>query len=154
MQVSNEELKDAWQGLDNDLKKSLERAYERIKKFHECEMPNSFILKGKYGESVQRRWMPVNKAGLYIPGGRAAYPSTVLMNAIPAKVAGVKEISMTSPGNKNGVVNKTVLAAYLSGIDKVLIEEPKQLSIAFGTNKTKLMLFQGQAISLSQPLKS
>ena len=138
MQVSNEELKDAWQGLDNDLKKSLERAYERIKKFHECEMPNSFILKGKYGESVQRRWMPVNKAGLYIPGGRAAYPSTVLMNAIPAKVAGVKEISMTSPGNKNGVVNKTVLAAaYLSGIDKVFRIGGAQAigALAFGTQQ-------------------
>ena len=82
--------------------------------------------------------MPVKKAGLYIPGGRAAYPSTVLMNAVPAKVAGVKEISMVSPGNKNGEINQTVLAAaYLSGIDKVFRIGGAQAigALAFGTKQ-------------------
>ena len=138
MQVSTKDLKNAWEETDHHLKKSLEIAYQRIKKFHEKEIPQSFTINGKHGESVQRRWMPVKNAGLYIPGGRAAYPSTVLMNAIPAKVAGVKEISMVSPGNQKGIINKTVLAAaYLSGIDKVFRIGGAQAigALAFGTNQ-------------------
>ena len=140
MRISNEDLKDAWEKTENELKKSLENAYKRIRKFHEKEIPASFALKGEYGETVQRRWMPVKYAGLYVPGGRAAYPSTVLMNAIPAKVAGVKEICMVSPGNKNGIINKTVLAAaYLSGIDKVFRIGGAQAigALAFGTRQIK-----------------
>jgi histidinol dehydrogenase len=86
---------------------------------------------------VQRRWRPVKRAGIYIPGGRAAYPSTVLMNAIPASVAGVGEIIMVSPGNNEGKINKTVLAAaYLSGINKVFRIGGAQAigALAFGTN--------------------
>ena len=98
MQVSANDLKDAWDEIDENLKRSLELAYKRIKKFHEKEIPSSFTLKGEHGDTVQRRWKPVKNAGIYIPGGRAAYPSTVLMNAIPAKVAGVQEIIMVSPG--------------------------------------------------------
>ena len=138
MQVSAYDLRNAWEVIDKNLKKSLEIAYERIKKFHEKEIPTSFTIKGKHGDSVQRRWMPVKKAGLYIPGGRAAYPSTVLMNAIPAKVAGVKEILMVSPGNSKGIINKTVLAAaYLSGIDKVFRIGGAQAigALAFGTKQ-------------------
>ena len=120
MQIDTIELKKAWNETNSGLKKALEIAYERIKKFHEKEIPRSFSLKGEHGDSVQRRWRPVKSAGLYIPGGRAAYPSTVLMNAIPAKVAGVKEIIMVSPGNQKGLINKTVLAAaHLAGIKKV-----------------------------------
>ena len=138
MQVSNKALKEAWEKTDNNLKRSLENAYERIKKFHEKEIPNSFTIKGEHGESVQREWKPVKKAGLYIPGGRAAYPSTVLMNAIPAKVAGVKEISIVSPGNSRGIINETVLAAaYLSGIDKVFRIGGAQAigALAYGTKQ-------------------
>ncbi len=138
MQLSTEDLKHAWNETDHHLKKSLEVAYQRIKKFHEKEIPESFTLIGEHGESVQRRWMPVKSAGLYIPGGRAAYPSTVLMNAIPAKVAGVKEILMVSPGDAKGLVNKTVLAAaYLSGIDKVFRIGGAQAigALAFGTKQ-------------------
>ena len=138
MQISAYDLRNAWEVIDKNLKKSLEIAYERIKKFHEKEIPTSFTIKGKHGDSVQRRWMPVKKAGLYIPGGRAAYPSTVLMNAIPAKVAGVKEILMVSPGNSKGIINKTVLAAaYLSGIDKVFRIGGAQAigALAFGTKQ-------------------
>jgi len=120
MQVSANDLKDAWDEIDNNLKRSLVVAHERIQKFHEKEIPQSFTIKGEHGDTVQRRWRPVKNAGIYIPGGRAAYPSTVLMNAIPARVAGVKEIIMVSPGNKEGEINKTVLAAaHLSGIKKV-----------------------------------
>ncbi len=138
MQVCSKDLKNAWDNTDHNLKKSLKIAHQRIQKFHEKEIPESFTIKGEHGESVQRRWMPVSSAGLYIPGGRAAYPSTVLMNAIPAKVAGVNEISMVSPGNSKGMINKTVLAAaYLCGIDKVFRIGGAQAigALAFGTNQ-------------------
>ena len=97
MQVSAKELKTAWDETDHHLRKSLEVAHQRIKRFHDKEIPESFTIYGEHGDSVQRRWTPVKTAGIYIPGGRASYPSTVLMNAIPAKVAGVKEILMVSP---------------------------------------------------------
>ena len=138
MQVSSNDLKDAWEKIDGDLKRSLELDYKIIKKFHETEIPSSFTLKGEHGDTVQRRWKPVKNAGIYIPGGRAAYPSTVLMNAIPAKVAGVQEILMVSPGNREGAINKTVLAAaHLSGINKVYRIGGAQAigALAFGTNQ-------------------
>ena len=138
MQVSTNELRDAWDEIDSNLKRSLEVAHKRIKKFHEKEIPSSFTLEGKHGDTVQRRWKPVKNAGIYIPGGRAAYPSTVLMNAIPAKVAGVDEIIMVSPGNKEGKINETVLAAaYLSGINKVFRIGGAQAigALAFGTTQ-------------------
>jgi len=138
MQVSPEQIKNAWNEIDNNLKRSLEVAHKRIQKFHEKEIPQSFTIKSEYGDTVQRRWRPVKNAGIYIPGGRAAYPSTVLMNAIPAKVAGVEEIIMVSPGNKEGEINKTVLAAaYLSGINKVFRIGGAQAigALAFGANQ-------------------
>ena len=138
MQVDADDLEGAWNEIDCDLQQSLKQAYKRIKKFHEKEMPSSFILKGEHGDIVQRRWKPVKNAGIYIPGGRAAYPSTVLMNAIPAKVAGVENIIMVSPGNREGKINKTVLAAaHLSGINKVFRIGGAQAigALAFGTNQ-------------------
>ena len=140
MKVSKNDLRDAWNEIDSNLKKSLETAHKRIKKFHEKEIPLSFTIKGEHGDSVQRRWNPVKNAGIYIPGGRAAYPSTVLMNAIPAKVAGVKNITMVSPGNQEGLINKTVLAAaHLSGINNVFRIGGAQAigALAFGTNQIK-----------------
>ncbi len=137
MQVDANDLKNAWDEIDCNLKRSLELAQNRIKKFHEKEIPSSFTIEGEHGDMVQRRWRPVKRAGIYIPGGRAAYPSTVLMNAIPASVAGVGEIIMVSPGNNEGKINKTVLAAaYLSGINKVFRVGGAQAigALAFGTN--------------------
>ena len=138
MQVNAETLRNAWDEIDNNLKRSLMVAHQRIKKFHEKEIPISFTLRGEHGDVVQRKWRPVKKAGIYIPGGRAAYPSTVLMNAIPATVAGVEKIIMVSPGNTEGEINKTVLAAaYLSGINKVFRIGGAQAigALAFGTNQ-------------------
>ena len=138
MQVSAETLKKAWDEIDSNLKRSLMVAHQRIKKFHEKEIPISFTMRGEHGDIVQRKWRPVKKAGIYIPGGRAAYPSTVLMNAIPATVAGVEKIIMVSPGNTEGEINKTVLAAaYLSGINKVFRIGGAQAigALAFGTNQ-------------------
>ena len=138
MKVSADQLRDAWDEIDSNLKCSLEVAHKRIKKFHEKEIPSSFTIEGEHGDKVQRRWKPVKNAGIYIPGGRAAYPSTVLMNAIPAKVAGVGEIIMVSPGNTEGEINKTVLAAaHLSGINKVFRIGGAQAigALAFGTKQ-------------------
>ncbi len=137
MKVSGNELKNAWLEIDDNLKRSLEIAHKRIKIFHEKEIPSSFTIEGEHGDKVQRRWRPVKSAGIYIPGGRAAYPSTVLMNAIPAKVAGVKDIIMVSPGNAEGKINKTVLAAaHLSGINQVFRIGGAQAigALAYGTN--------------------
>ena len=69
MQVSADQIKKAWDEIDSNLKRSLEVAHKRIKKFHEQEIPPSFTLKGEYGDIVQRRWKPVKNAGIYIPGG-------------------------------------------------------------------------------------
>ena len=138
MQISADELKDSWNEIDGNLKRSLEVASKRIKKFHEKEIPLSFTMEGEHGDTVERRWRPVKNAGIYIPGGRAAYPSTVLMNAIPAKVAGVENIIMVSPGNTEGKINKTVLAAaHLLGINKVFRIGGAQAigALAFGTNQ-------------------
>jgi len=138
MQVSANDLKDAWDGIDSNLKRSLQVAHKRIKEFHEKEIPSSFTVEGEHGDIVQRRWRPVKIAGIYIPGGRASYPSTVLMNSIPAKVAGVKEIIMVTPGNAEGKINKTVLAAaHLSGVNKVFRIGGAQAigALAFGTNQ-------------------
>ena len=138
MQVSASNLQEAWDKIDGDLKRSLEVAHQRIKKFHEKEIPSSFTIKGEHGDTVQRKWRPVKKAGIYVPGGRASYPSTVLMNAVPASVAGVEEIIMVSPGNTQGEINKTVLAAaHLSGIKKVFRIGGAQAiaALAFGTKQ-------------------
>ena len=136
--VSKKEIENAWDNTTKPLQEALKNAKRRIEKFHEKEIPESFSIKGIFGEHVQRKWLPVQRAGLYVPGGRASYPSTVLMNAIPAKVAGVKEIIMVSPANAEGEMNKTVLAAaHICGIEKIFKIGGAQAiaALAFGTNE-------------------
>jgi len=138
LNVSKKEIDDAWDMTSSPLKEALKNAKRRIEKFHEKEIPESFSLKGIYGEKVQRKWLPVHRAGLYVPGGRASYPSTVLMNAIPAKVAGVKELIMVSPANAEGKINETVLAAaHICGIENIFKIGGAQAiaALAFGTEK-------------------
>ncbi len=118
--IPQELMQEAWDQTPKPLQKALTIAKKRIKDFHQCQIPKEILINGSYGEKIGRRWHPVHKAGIYIPGGRAAYPSTVLMNAIPASVAGVDEIIMASPANSEGFINKTVLAAaYISDIKKI-----------------------------------
>ncbi len=140
MQISEKDLKDAWINLDPNLQSALKNAKERIETFHEKQLPRSFEIKGVDGDLMQRRWLPVKRAGLYIPGGRAAYPSTVLMNVIPAQVAGVKEIVITSPANNKGKISNTVLAAaFLTGVKDVYRIGGAQAigALAFGTKQIK-----------------
>ncbi len=120
IQVHPTKIKQAWEETNPSLQKALKTAYQRIKDFHKLQIPLDISIKGVYGENLGRRWRAVEKAGIYVPGGRAAYPSTVLMNAIPALVAGVEELVMVTPAGKNGEINQTVLAAAnLVGINKV-----------------------------------
>ena len=119
-QIPSNLIMKAWEETPKELQESLLLAKKRIEKFHSLQVPKNITYTGPHGESLGRRWSPVEKAGIYIPGGRAAYPSTVLMNAIPAYVAGVNQIIMVSPANSQGDLNKTVLAAaHITGINKV-----------------------------------
>ena len=119
-QVPSNLIMKAWEETPKELQESLLLAKKRIEKFHSLQVPKNINYTGPHGESLGRRWSPVEKAGIYIPGGRAAYPSTVLMNAIPAYVAGVNQIIMVSPANSQGDLNQTVLAAaHITGINKV-----------------------------------
>ena len=137
IEIEPEILLKAWEETPSALQRALQTAYQRIKDFHELQIPKNISLEGIHGEQLGRCWKPVEKAGIYIPGGRAAYPSTVLMNAIPALVAGVKDLLMVTPASSTGEVNKTVLAAaQLVGIKRVFRIGGAQAiaGLAYGTN--------------------
>ena len=120
MAVSPEALEQAWTSLPTNLRDALELAHRRITDFHQRQRPTDLAVTGPHGEQLGRRWRPVERAGLYVPGGRAAYPSTVLMNAVPARVAGVKDVVICSPAGRDGAVNPVVLAAaHLAGVKTV-----------------------------------
>ncbi len=120
LQVTQEEIEDAYNGIDGDLRSALIRAEKNIRKFHEKQKHNSFIDSSKDGIMVGQIIRPIEKVGIYVPGGTAAYPSTVLMNAVPAKIAGVEEIVMVTPPMKNGKINPVILAAArVAGVDKI-----------------------------------
>ena len=120
MAVSPEALEQAWTSLPTNLRDALELAHRRITDFHQRQRPADLAVTGPHGEQLGRRWRPVERAGLYVPGGRAAYPSTVLMNTVPARVAGVKDVVICSPAGRDGAANPVVLAAaHLAGVKKV-----------------------------------
>ena len=122
MAVSPEALEQAWASLPTNLRDALELAHRRITDFHQRQRPADLAVTGPHGEQLGRRWRPVERAGLYVPGGRAAYPSTVLMNAVPARVAGVKDVVICSPAGRDGAVNPVVLAAaHLAGVKTVFL---------------------------------
>ncbi len=134
--IGSEKITDAWEQTPQSLKKALKVAKERIESFHKHQFPKDFIVEGMFGETLGRKWHPVEKAGIYVPGGRASYPSTVLMNAIPAIVAGVEKIFMVSPANNKGEINKTVLAAaHVAGIKNIFRIGGAQAigALAYGT---------------------
>ncbi len=109
----------AFDALDPDLRTALELAAARIRAYHEKQRPLDTDGVDSAGVRLGARWTPVDAAGLYVPGGRAAYPSSLLMNAIPAKVAGVKRLAMVTP-TPDGAINDLVLAAaHLAGIDEI-----------------------------------
>ena len=133
--VSDDEFIEAEKNVDTKVLESLKRAANNIKKFHQEQLPKSWITYREHGSILGQAIIPLERVGIYVPGGTAAYPSSVLMNAIPAKVAGVNEIIMSSP-TKTGVINPYVLiAAKLAGVDKIYKIGGAQAiaAMAFGT---------------------
>lgn len=120
LEVSKREIDLAYNKIDGKLKKTLNLAYKNIEKFHRRQIRNGFIINEGNGIVIGEIIKPIEKVGVYIPGGTAIYPSTVLMNVIPAKVAKVPEVVLVSPPNKNGKINDIILAAAkVSGVDRV-----------------------------------
>lgn len=118
LQIDPADMKKAYDKLDDKLRSALHMAYDRIKSYHEKQLPKSWVDFEKNGTILGQKVTPVDRAGLYIPGGKAAYPSSLLMNAIPAIVAGVEEIVVCTP-TPNNEVNELLLAAcHLCGITK------------------------------------
>ena len=118
--VSSEEIEDAYDRIDEEFKEVLLAAAGNIRKFHEKQVRNNFFTNGKDGVLLGQIINPIEKAGIYIPGGTASYPSTVLMNVIPAKIAGVEEIILVSPPNKEGNIEDSILAAAkIAGADRI-----------------------------------
>lgn len=120
LRVTDEEVKSAWDNLDHELKQILKQSAENIKAFHSRGLPQSWLHWQEDGTVLGQRVLPLERVGVYVPGGRAAYPSSMLMGVIPAQVAGVKEMIVTTPAEKDGTVNPTILAAaHLLGISAV-----------------------------------
>ena len=105
LQVTQEEIEEAFAGMDPYFLETLRQAAANIENFHRQQVHKNFVVNDKPGIVLGQKYTPIEKAGVYVPGGTAAYPSTVLMDVIPAKVAGVAEIVMTTPAGKDGKVN-------------------------------------------------
>ena len=120
LQVTAEEISEAVAAVDPKFLEILRRAAANIRKFHEAQVRRSFIINDENGIVMGQKIIPVDRAGLYVPGGTAAYPSTVLMDSIPAKIAGCKEVVMVTPPSADGKINPVILAAAsIAGIDKI-----------------------------------
>ena len=136
-QIDLEECRAAYEALDSDLRDALETAAGRIGAYHEGQLPADRDYTDDIGMRLGARWNAVDAAGLYVPGGRAAYPSSLLMNAIPAKVAGVQRLVVTTPTPK-GEVNPLVLAAaHIAGVDEIWRVGGAQAvaALAYGTKR-------------------
>ncbi len=135
LEVTEAEIEEAF-SIVGEFRGVLERAAANIKKFHEKQVRPSFVINDEEGIVMGQKVIPVDKAGLYVPGGTAAYPSTVLMDAVPAKIAGVKELVITTPANAEGKVNPYVLAAAkVAGVDRIFKVGGAQAiaALAYGT---------------------
>ena len=134
--VSQEEMDEAMARIEPEFLAVLEKAAANIRKFHQRQVRNSFIINDEPGIVMGQKVIPVDRAGLYVPGGTAAYPSTVLMDLIPAKIAGVGEIVMTTPPGPDGKINPVILAAArVGGADRIVKAGGAQAiaALAFGT---------------------
>ena len=134
--VSEEEINEAVSSVEPEFLEILQRAAANIKKFHEKQKRNSFIINDEKGVIIGQKIIPVDRAGLYVPGGTAAYPSTVLMDSIPAKLAGVREVVIVTPPNSEGKINPVILAAAsVAGVDRIFKVGGAQAiaALAYGT---------------------
>ena len=134
--VSESEIDEAMAAIPDALKAAMETAAENIRIFHSAQKREGFCLKNPDGTYMGQKVTPIEKVGLYIPGGTASYPSTVFMNAIPAKIAGCSEIVMVSPPNREGKIAAPILAAAkMAGVTKVFKVGGAQAiaALAYGT---------------------
>ena len=134
--VSEEEFNEAFSLVDEKFIEILKKASENIKAFHSKQLRQGFEIKKENGVIIGQKITPIEKVGLYVPGGTAVYPSTVLMDSIPAKIAGSKEICITTPPNSEGKINPNILvAAKIARVDKVYKVGGAQAigALAFGT---------------------
>jgi len=135
LMISQEELEKSFNDLSDKQKNAITIAAERVKAYHLKQNQQTWSYTEEDGTMLGQKITPLDRVGLYVPGGKAAYPSSVLMNAIPAKVAGVEELIMVVP-TPNGITNQLVLAAaYISGVDKVITVGGAQAiaALAYGT---------------------
>ena len=138
--VSKEEIDEAYEKVDKKLIEVIRKSLQNIKSYHERQVRQTFIDDSKPGIILGQRIIPLETVGLYVPGGKAAYPSSVLMNVVPAKVAGVKCIQMATPVNKEGKINpNTLVAANEAGVDIIYKMGGAQAigAFAFGTEMVK-----------------
>ncbi len=136
LEVSREELKASLEQCDPDFVETLRKAANNISDFHTRQKQQSWLTTKENGVILGQRIRGLARVGLYVPGGTAAYPSSVLMNAIPAKIAGVKELIMTTPPQKDGKPNPAIMAAaYIAGVDRVFLMGGAQAvaALAYGT---------------------
>ncbi|MDO5123344.1 MAG: histidinol dehydrogenase [Eubacteriales bacterium] len=136
LEVTDEEIEEAFASVEPEFLDILRKAAENITAFHEKQVRNSFIMSDKEGIVTGQKVTPIEKVGLYVPGGTAAYPSTVLMDSIPAKIAGCEEIVMVTPPSFGGKVNPVILAAAkIAGVTRIFKVGGAQAvaALAYGT---------------------
>ncbi|MBQ6184074.1 MAG: histidinol dehydrogenase [Clostridia bacterium] len=136
LRVSAEEIKDAVERIDKEFIRILKRAYDNITEYHSAQKRTGFVTERDNGVILGQKVIPLARVGIYVPGGTAAYPSTVLMDSIPAKIAGCREIIMVTPPDKTGKVNPAILAAAsVAGIDTIFKIGGAQAiaALAYGT---------------------
>lgn len=136
LEVSEAEIEEAFGSVEPEFLDILREAAENIRHFHEKQVRNSFVINDKKGIVMGQKVTPIEKVGLYVPGGTAAYPSTVLMDSIPAKIAGCEQIVMVTPPTKEGKVNPVILAAAkIAGVDRIFKMGGAQAvaALAYGT---------------------
>lgn len=135
-EVTAEELRAAWDCVDGNFRETLRQAADNIRHFHEAQVHRDFCLTDRPGVVLGQRYTPVERVGICVPGSPVAFPSTILMNVIPARIAGVKEIAVVTPPNQNGAISAEALAAVkIAGADRVFKIGGAQAvaALAYGT---------------------
>ena len=134
--VTEQEITDALSGIDPEFIRILEEARDNIRRFHEKQVRTNFVINDRDGVVMGQKVIPMDRVGLYVPGGTAAYPSTVLMDAVPARIAGCPEIVMMTPPGPDGKINPAILAAaHVAGVDRIYKAGGAQAiaALAYGT---------------------
>ncbi len=136
LEVSESEIEEAFSSVDEKFIEILKESAKNIRSYHEKQIRNGYEIREQDGVITGQKVMPIEKVGLYVPGGTASYPSTVLMDAIPAKIAGCSEIVMVTPPSKDGKINPVILAsAKIAGVDRIFKVGGAQAvgALAYGT---------------------